>query len=98
MEMIGWAGTALVIVAYLPQIQHLLVEKCAWGISVLTWVIWLIASTLLLLYCLLRRDFMFMIVQTINIIAILTTIIAVRRSNRICPVHRGLSQVGAVNE
>jgi hypothetical protein len=29
MEMLGWAGTGLVIVAYVPQIHHLYVEKCA---------------------------------------------------------------------
>ena len=34
MEMLGWVGTALVIVAYVPQIRHLYVEKCAWGISI----------------------------------------------------------------
>jgi hypothetical protein len=33
MEIIGWAGTALVVVAYFPQIRHLLVERCAWGIT-----------------------------------------------------------------
>jgi PQ loop repeat protein len=27
MEILGWAGTALVIVAYVPQIHHLYVEK-----------------------------------------------------------------------
>ena len=69
MEFIGWSGTALVIVAYLPQIHHLLIQKCAWGISVLTWTLWLFDSTLLLVYCLLRRDYLFMIVQSINIAA-----------------------------
>lgn len=34
MEIIGSAGTTLVIIAYYPQIHHLLAEKCAWGISV----------------------------------------------------------------
>ena len=33
MEVLGWAGTALVVVAYYPQIHHLYVERCAWGIS-----------------------------------------------------------------
>lgn len=47
-QMIGWVGTALVVIAYLPQIYHLLVQKCAWGISILTWVIWLAGSVLLL--------------------------------------------------
>ena len=87
MEAIGWMGTALVVIAYYPQIHHLLVERCAWGISVLTWVIWFVASTLLLIYCILRREAMLSVVQAVNITAIVTTIILVRRSNSICPHH-----------
>jgi uncharacterized protein with PQ loop repeat len=87
MEVLGWAGTALVIVAYYPQIHHLYVEKCAWGISRLTWLIWLIASALLLVYCVLRREAMLAVVQAVNIAAIVTTLLLVRRSDRVCPHH-----------
>ena len=87
MEMLGWAGTALVIVAYVPQIRHLYLEKCAWGISVSTWLIWLAAGVLLLSYTLFRNDTMFALVQIINITAIVATIILARRSNQICPYH-----------
>ena len=87
MEALGWVGTALVVVAYYPQIHHLYVERCAWGISVMTWLIWLAASALLLIYCALRREFMLSVVQAVNIAAIVTTLILVRRSNRICPQH-----------
>lgn len=86
-EVLGWAGTALVVAAYYPQIRHLYVERCAWGISVLTWLMWLSASALLLAYCALRRDFMLGLVQGVNIAAIVTTIILVRRSDRLCPHH-----------
>jgi uncharacterized protein with PQ loop repeat len=87
MKVIGWVGTALVIVAYYPQIRHLFVERCAWGISILTWLIWLVSSVLLLAYCALRREALMCIVQGVNIAAIATTIILVRRSNRVCPYH-----------
>lgn len=87
MEMLGWAGTALVIVAYIPQIRHLYVEKCAWGISISTWLIWLVAGVLLLSYCIFRNDTLFTFVQVINITAIMATIILARRGNRICPYH-----------
>ena len=87
MEMLGWAGTALVIVAYVPQIRHLYVEKCAWGISISTWLIWLVAGALLLSYCIFRNDTLFTFVQVINITAIMATIILARRGNRICPYH-----------
>ena len=87
MEIIGWVGTALVVVAYYPQIHHLYVERCAWGISSLTWLIWLAASSLLLIYCALRREAMLSVVQAVNIAAIVTTLLLVRRSNRVCPLH-----------
>jgi uncharacterized protein with PQ loop repeat len=87
MEVLGWVGTALVVVAYYPQIHHLFVERCAWGISVLTWLIWLVASALLLVYCILRRDVLLCVVQAVNIAAITTTLLLVRRSNQICPHH-----------
>jgi len=87
MEIIGWVGTALVVVAYYPQIHHLYVERCAWGISTLTWFIWLAASALLLGYCALRGEAMMAVVQAVNIAAIVTTLLLVRRSNRVCPHH-----------
>ncbi|MCC7308664.1 MAG: PQ-loop repeat-containing protein [Acidobacteria bacterium] len=87
MEMIGWLGTALVIVAYFPQIRHLYVEKCAWGISISTWVIWLIAGLLLLTYAWLRSDVLFTVVQIVSIVAITATIILAKRSMTICPYH-----------
>ncbi len=92
MEAIGWVGTALVVVAYYPQIHHLYVERCAWGISVLTWVIWLAASVSLLIYCILRREALLSIAQAVNITAIVTTIILVRRSNQICPYHLNITE------
>ena len=86
-EMLGWAGTALVVVAYVPQILHLYVEKCAWGISITTWLIWLAAGALLLSYCIVRNDTLFTFVQGINITAIVATIVLARRGDRLCPYH-----------
>lgn len=92
MEIVGWIGTALVIIAYCPQIYHLWAEKCAWGVSITTWLIWLVAGVLLLIYAVSRRDILFIIVQSINILAIVLTILLVRRSNNICPYHLRTAQ------
>lgn len=92
MEFIGWIGTTLVILAYYPQIRHLWVEKCAWGISVWTWVIWLIASMLLLIYCIVRREVLLSVVQISNMAAIVITIALVRRSNNICAYHKSVTK------
>ena len=91
MEIIGWIGTILVIVAYYPQIRHLYVEKCASGISIATWVIWLIASAFLLAYAWMGKSTLFIFVQSVNILAIIVTIILAKRSTRICPSHLGVA-------
>lgn len=70
-----------------PKYMHLYVEKCAWGISISTWLIWLLADALLLIYCIFRNDTLFTFVQTINITAIVVTI---TRSNNVCPYHKQL--------
>ena len=59
------------------------------GISISTWLIWLIAGALLLSYCIFRDDTLFTFVQGINITAIVATILLARRGNRICPYHLG---------
>lgn len=87
MEIIGWAGTTLVIVAYFPQIKHLVGQRCAWGISLWTWSIWLFSSSLLLGYAAMRSDALFIAVQGVNILTIAVTIFLVRRSNTICLYH-----------
>ena len=94
MEIIGWIGTTLVIIAYYPQIHHLYVKKCAWGISVSTWLLWLAASVLLLTYCFYRREVLLSIVQLCNIASIVITIILVQRSNSICAYHLSVAQKG----
>jgi uncharacterized protein with PQ loop repeat len=92
MEVLGWMGTALVFIAYFPQIRHLWVEKCAVGISVWTWVIWLIASVLLLTYCFVRGEVLLSVVQLGNMSSIALTIALVRRSNKVCPFHLNLGR------
>lgn len=92
MEIVGWLGTVLVIVAYGPQIHHLWAERCAWGISLWMWAIWLVSSILLLVYAFYRDDELFIVVQGLNILAIITTLLLARRSDQICPYHLGVTR------
>lgn len=90
MQVVGWIGTILVVIAYYPQIRHLWAEQCAWGISLSTWVIWLFASLFLSIHCIARGELLLTLVQFINIMAIGTTILLVRRSRKLCPYHLGV--------
>jgi|GEM_PF-4761090 len=57
------------------------------GHQISTWLIWLLAAAVLLIYCLIRSDTLFTLVQVINITAIIATIFLARRGNQICPYH-----------
>jgi lipid-A-disaccharide synthase-like uncharacterized protein len=87
-ELIGWLGTAVVIAAYWPKIYHLYSEKCAGSLSLMSWMLWLVSSSLLLSYAIIRGDLLFTCLQVINVLAVTTTIILSRRANTVCPVHR----------
>jgi hypothetical protein len=75
-----------------PSDTHLYFEKCAWGISVTTWVIWAVSAVLLLSYCMSRSEILLGVVHVANLVAIMTTIIFVRRSDTICPYHREIAR------
>ena len=79
------------IAAYWPQIHHLYVERCAWGLSLLTWLLCLVSSSLLLAYAFMP----FICAQIINLTAIVTTIILAKRANTICPVHLATAEARA---
>lgn len=87
-ELIGWLGSAVVIAAYWPKIYHLYAEKCAGGLSLMTWLLWLVSSSLLLSYAIILGNLFFICVQIINVIAVTTTIVLARRANTVCPIHR----------
>lgn len=95
-KLLGWVGSAIVIVAYWPQIHHLYAEKCAWGLSITTWMLWLVSSLLLLTYAIMLGDALFICVQVINIAAIVTTIVLAKRGNTVCPFHSGEAEERAV--
>ncbi len=46
----GYVGTALVMIAYLPQIIHLVAMRCSAGISLRAYAIWTVASLLLVIH------------------------------------------------
>lgn len=60
---LGYAGTALVILAYLPQIAHLVREHCSAGVSIGAYTCWIAAAVLLLCYAITARDVVFIALQ-----------------------------------
>ncbi|MEP6911236.1 MAG: PQ-loop repeat-containing protein [bacterium] len=87
-ELIGWVGSAVMIAVYWPKIYHLHIEKCASGLVLMTWLVWLVSSSLLFSYAIILGDYVLISVQIINVIALATTIVRARRANTVCPTHR----------
>ncbi len=67
-EILGYAGTALVIIAYAPQINHLIKEQCSAGISLRAYYLWSLASAFFLIHSLMIWDMVFIVVQIVNLI------------------------------
>jgi lipid-A-disaccharide synthase-like uncharacterized protein len=62
-EVLGVAGIAISMLAYVPQIAHLWREHCSAGVSRRAWAMWLVSSALIATFALYRRDPVFILLQ-----------------------------------
>lgn len=60
-ELIGIAGIAISMLAYLPQVVHLAREHCSAGVSRRAWAMWVISSLLIGALALHREDPVFIL-------------------------------------
>lgn len=68
-QALGFVGTGLVIVGYLPQIHHLIRERCTAGLSVPAFGLWSAASLVFLVHAAMINDLVFVGVQVVNLAA-----------------------------
>lgn len=88
-QIFGLLGSAVVLIAYVPQIHHLIKEHCSAGISRRAYVLWLVASMLLLVHAIMLRDLSFILLQVISAVATGTILIfAEKYKYSSCPTHR----------
>ena len=87
-QILGFVGTGLVAVAYIPQIHHLIKEHCSAGISINAYALWFLASVLFLIHAAMIMDAVFIAVQLVNLAAICIIVICAKRyEKQICEVH-----------
>ncbi len=86
---LGILGTALVVVAYVPQITHLMMMKCGDGISLEAYALWCSASSLLCVYAVIAEEPIFIALQGYHAVACALILFfgAKYRTSR-CPLHR----------
>jgi uncharacterized protein with PQ loop repeat len=63
-EWIGFAAISLSILAYLPQIIHMIRLHCSAGLSMRAYSMWMVSSVLLLAYSIAKIDLVFILLQT----------------------------------
>jgi uncharacterized protein with PQ loop repeat len=92
-QILGFIGSGLLILAYVPQIRHLIKERCSQGISRYAYVLWLIAAILLLLHAVMIRDAVFIVLQSTSAAATgLILFFAEKYKYGLCPIHKGLDR------
>ncbi|MGH9659913.1 MAG: SemiSWEET family sugar transporter [Bryobacteraceae bacterium] len=88
-QILGFVGTGLVIVGYIPQIVHLVKERCTAGISIPAFSLWCAASILFLIHAAMIGDAVFVGVQIVNLVAGgLIVWFCKKYKGEVCPFHR----------
>lgn len=89
-QWLGFLGTGLVIVAYVPQVAHLLRARCAAGVSLWAYLVWSVSAALLLGYAITTRDPVFVVLQAYQLLALaLIYLLSRRHQGQLCDVHCG---------
>jgi uncharacterized protein with PQ loop repeat len=92
----GVLGAGLVIAGYVPQIYHLIKERCTAGLSLPAFVVWCSASLLFLLHATMIRDVVFVGVQIVNLTAGgIIVAFCTKYDGHVCPFHIGARSAGA---
>lgn len=87
-EILGAAGIAISMLAYLPQVVHLVREHCSAGISRRAWFMWLASSVLIGSLALHRHDPVFILLQVSSLIsAAVILLLAHRYRGLVCETH-----------
>ncbi len=66
-EILGVAGIAISVAAYVPQIVHLGREHCSEGVSSKAWAMWLAAAVLVGAMAVAHRDAVFVALQASSV-------------------------------
>lgn len=87
----GIGGALLSCAAYVPQIVHLMQEKCSAGLSVKAFIVWFVAAGLLLFHAMSIRSLVFIILQMGNLFTCaLIVFFGYKYRKRVCTMHKSM--------
>ena len=88
-EILGRAGIAIAVLAYVPQVVHLGKEHCSAGVSRRAWAMWLVSSLLVGTLAVHRGDLVFISLQISSLTsAAIILVLAQRYRGMVCAFHR----------
>jgi uncharacterized protein with PQ loop repeat len=88
-DVIGLTGAAIAGYAYLPQITHLIKERCSAGISRTAFALWFLSSVLVTINALFIQSVVFISLGVIQISATATIYFySTRYKGLVCPFHQ----------
>ena len=92
-SVLGFIGALIGGYAYLPQINHLIVEKCSAGISSRAFTLWTVSSALVLINAFYIQASVFIFLGIIQLAAsIIILVFSVKNRTHICESHlRGIN-------
>lgn len=87
-EIFGIVGIAISMLAYIPQVVHLVREHCSAGVSGRAWMMWVVSGVLVGALALHRRDPVFIMLQVSNLTSTAAiAFLAYRYRARVCDQH-----------
>jgi lipid-A-disaccharide synthase-like uncharacterized protein len=87
-ELLGVAGIAISMLAYMPQVVHLAREHYSAGVSRRAWAMWLVSSLLVGTLAVHRGDLVFILLQISSLTsAAVILMLAQRYRGMVCEVH-----------
>ena len=89
---LGIIGTSLVVIAYIPQMTHLIRMRCGEGLSLSAYALWTAASSFLCVYAVIGSEPVFTALQGYHAAACgLILFFGVKYKNSRCPLHEAVS-------
>ncbi len=74
-ELLALVAGVIGILAYVPQIIHMIKERSSKGISLGAWILWFVTGVIVLVYVLDIKDIIFISIQALNLIAIFVVLV-----------------------
>lgn len=92
-NLLGLAGAIIAGYAYIPQITHLIKEKCSAGISRRAFALWLVASILITINAVYIHSVVFTVLGLIQIAATATIcVFSLKFEGQTCDFHAELAR------